>query len=142
MKKTSTLANQIRQHASRNFVQPARHRGDHVVKVVVGDVHRDMKLRERIPAVCSALKSQLFLRENSLTLEQQEGPPSGQSPKVIFTYRLDDARQIAEHTGPDSTEPRFTELRGLAKELFKSLGGGENFVRMERANFETLKGRK
>jgi hypothetical protein len=27
-------------------------------------------------------------------------------------------------------------MRGIAKEIFKSLGGGENFLRWERASFQ------
>jgi hypothetical protein len=33
------------------------------------------------------------------------------------------------------TEIAFLRLRGIAKEVFRSLGGGEAFIRRERENF-------
>jgi len=135
-----TLADQIRRHAREKIVQPARRRGDLVLKVVAGDVHRDLKLHGRVPAVCSALASGKFLEENSLILEGRQGPPSGQSTTVVFTYRLDKKRRDTEREGRSSNEPSFEEMRGIAKEIFKSLGGGENFLRRERASFQPPEG--
>src|ERR1022692_4486523 len=97
--KKLTLADQIRRHAREKIVQPARRRGDLVLKVVAGDVHHDLKLHGRAPAVCSALASRRFLEENSLILEGRQGPPSGQSTTVVFTYRLDQKPRGTEREG-------------------------------------------
>ena len=36
-----------------------------------------------------------------------------------------------------STENPLWQLRGIAKKLFDELGGGENFIRQERLQFDT-----
>lgn len=90
-----------------------------------------MGLSNRVPLVCQALKSDKFLTENHLILEKWEGPPSGMSTTVTFTYRILDAVQ-------PSTQPEewpFQKLRGVAKDVFRSLDGGDEFLRKEREQF-------
>jgi hypothetical protein len=48
---------------------------------------------------------------------------------VTFTYELEDSEKPAG--GIDA----FLALRGIGKEVFASLGGGEAFIRRERAEF-------
>ena len=64
-------------------------------------------------------------------LEKSDSPPSGISTTVVFTYRLTDGRAEAVSDGKDA----FSRLRGTLKEVFQSLGGGEEFIRRERDNF-------
>src|SRR6266851_3318586 len=113
-------ANEIRAFVRDRYVEPARRRGESRVRVTAGDVHRDLRLSNRVPAVCSALKSNKFLKENRLEIEAVEGPPSGQGTTVAMTYRL---------TGSDNRTSeamaRFLKLRGIAKASFGALGGGE-----------------
>jgi len=78
------------------------------------------------------LKSRKFLYENHLVLEKCEGPPSGMSTTVVFTYRLLSDDRKAPTAPP---EWPFLKLRGIAKEAFSSLGGGEAFIQQERARF-------
>ena len=102
------------------------------MRVVAGEVQKAVHLSNRVSLVCQALKSHKFLTENRLRLEKWEGPPSGMSTTVAFTYRvLDDVQQ-------PSAQPEewpFKKLRGVAKEVFRSLGGGEAFLRKEREEF-------
>lgn len=120
----------IRQHARDTYLRPARRRGEKSFSVHVGTVHKVLTLNNRIPLVCAALKSKKFLEENSLRLISKTGPPSGQSTTVTFTY------EILDGNGKDSapTEP-LLGLRGIAKDLFRALGGGEAFIREERKSF-------
>ncbi len=121
----------VRDYARREYIEPARARHQRTVRIVVGEVQKAVGLSNRVPLVCQALKSHKFLTENHLSLEKWEGPPSGTSTTVIFTYRLQDAVQ-------PSTQPAdwpFQKLRGVAKEVFRSLGGGEEFLRKEREQF-------
>jgi hypothetical protein len=76
------------------------------------------------------LKSKRFLEENGLRIIGQTGPPSGQSTTVTFTYELLD-RNTKEGESIDA----LSGIRGIAKELFRKLGGGDSFVRKERSNF-------
>lgn len=120
----------VRQHALREYMTAARRRGDRTFSINVGAVHRALGLNNRVPLVCAALSSRKFLTKNNLRLVSRTGPPSGQSTTVTFTYEFDE----------DSEKPArgidaFLALRGIGKEIFASLGGGEAFLRRERAEF-------
>ena len=129
----TSYADQVRDLARRQYVEPARHRHASTIRIVVGDVQRAAKLTNRVSLVCQALKSHKFLDENRLVLEKSEGPPSGMSTTVAYTYRLlDEGERIM---GPSDSP--FLRLRGIAKEIFESLGGGEAFIRKEREQFDT-----
>jgi hypothetical protein len=128
-----THTDRVREYARREYIDPARSRRQSTVRIVAGEVQKAVRLTNRVPLVCQALKSTKFLTENHLILEKVEGPPSGMSTTVTFTYRIldDGGRQNA-------TEPEgdpFRRLRGVAKEVFRSLGGGEAFLRGEREQF-------
>src|SRR5580704_16854836 len=120
----------VRQHAAEEYLGAARRRGDRTVSINVGTVHRSLALHNRVPLVCAALGSKKFLTENRLRLISKTGPPSGQSTTVTFTYEIEDATR--EKRG--STDP-WLALSGIAKDVFAKLGGGETFIRRERANF-------
>jgi len=119
----------VRRHASDEYLSAARRRGDKTISIRAGTVHRALKLNNRIPLVCAALSSKKFLTENHLRLLSKTGPPSGQSTTVIFTYELEDSEKCAGRIDA------FLALRGIGKELFASLGGGEAYLRRERAEF-------
>jgi hypothetical protein len=91
-----------------------------------------MRLGNRVSVVCHALKSLKFLDENHLVLEQWVGPPSGKSTTVAFTYRL---LRVTDQTPSQEGESPFLRLRGIAKEVFQALGGGEAFIPKEREQF-------
>jgi hypothetical protein len=119
----------VRQHASEQYLAVAHRRGDKTVSINVGTVHRALALNNRVPLVCAALGSKKFLTENHLRLISKTGPPSGQSTTVTFTYELEDSGK------PVGGIDAFLALRGFGKEVFASLGGGEAFIRRERAEF-------
>ena len=124
------LAPIIRDYAIRSYVRPARQRGLKRFSIRAGDVHKQMGFREnRMPAVCSALKTREFLKDNNLRLVSSSGPPSGLSSTVTYTY---------EFVVPDNAPQKdvFDELRGIFKDVFASLGGGEEFIKAERAAWE------
>ena len=84
----------------------------------------------RVPLLCLSLKSKMFLNENALRLISKTGPPSGQNTTVTFTY------EILNSDGKDSASTKsLLELRGIAKDVFRALGGGEAFIREERRSF-------
>jgi len=78
------LAEQIRQFVNQTYIQSARERGDCVVKVRAGDVHREMKLNNRMPAVCGALETNLFNSSFGVELVSREGPKRGASALYEF----------------------------------------------------------
>lgn len=121
----------VRQHASEQYLAAAHRRGDKIVSINVGKVHKALALNNRVPLVCAALGSKKFLTEHGLRILSKTGPPSGQSTTVTFTY------EIVEDTEKPAAEglEAFLALRGIGKEIFASLGGGEAFLRRERAEF-------
>jgi hypothetical protein len=128
----ASLTDQIRDHARRQYIEAARRRRERVVQIVAGDVHKALGLSNRVPVVCNALSSKAFLEDNRIALESREGPPSGLSTTVKFTYRfLGETSQAAK----GSPSP-FFGLRGAAKQVFQALGGGEAFIRAERDQFD------
>lgn len=130
---SNSNADSIRQHAVDKYVSPSRRRRDRTLSINVGGVHKDLGLQNRIPAVCSALTSKKFLMENHLRLISKTGPPSGKSTTVTYTYELVDP-QKDEDKGSDRQDA-WNRLRGALKDVFAELGGGENYLRNERANF-------
>jgi hypothetical protein len=121
-----------RQHASEHYLAAARRRGDKTVSINVGAVHKALILHNRVPLVCAALGSKKFLTENHLKLISKTGPPSGQSTTVTYTYEF--VGREKKDQGVDRQDA-WNRLRGVFKDVFAELGGGENYLRNERANF-------
>jgi hypothetical protein len=120
----------VREYAQREYIEPARKRGEVTVRIVAGDIQKALGLHNRSPQVCSALRSRKLLEDNHLALVKEEGPPGGMSTTMTFTYRLlDDGKERGRKADP------LARFWGIGKEVFESLGGGEAFIRSERENF-------
>ena len=119
----------VRQHAAEQYLAGARRRGDRTVSINVGKVHKALALDNRVPLVCAALGSKKFLTEHGLRIVSKTGPPSGQSTTVTFTY------EIVKSESQKPSEEAWQSLRGIAKDIYASFGGGEAYLRQERANF-------
>ena len=119
----------IRSYFVTEYLIPARRNGKKRFSVRAGDVHGALRLHNRVPAVCQALRSEKLLAENGLRIIEKTGPPSGLSTTVVYTYEIVDERR--------EKQPRFTKLmslRGIAKGMFP--GGGEAYLKKERREFE------
>jgi GTP pyrophosphokinase len=91
-----TAADLIRTFLVRRYVQPAQARGDREVAIRAGDVHREIGLDNRMPAVCSVLDGRIFREANGLELIERSGPPQGAN--AVFRFRLPDAASDANST--------------------------------------------
>jgi hypothetical protein len=120
----------VRQHASEVYLSAARRQRSETFSVNVGEVHKALRLNNRVPLVCAALSSKKFLIENHLRLVSKTGPPSGQSTTVTFTYEI-----IKPESQRATADEAWQSLRGIAKDIYASFGGGEAYLRQERANF-------
>jgi hypothetical protein len=81
------LADEIRAFVVSRYIGPARRNGSIVpeqIKIVSGDVVRELNLQQRVPAVCGALDARKFLDSNGLKLVQRTGPKQG----MTATWRL------------------------------------------------------
>ncbi len=81
-----SLADQIRDFIETRYLAPARKAGHPSVTLNAGDVHRQMRLQSRLPAVCSAMRSHDLLDRNGVTLEKWDGPSQGSKVDVTYTF--------------------------------------------------------
>lgn len=103
------------------------------------DQHRRYcsRIQDNQPGTCGlqrAHKTRRFLESNDLQLIGTDGPPSGQSTTVTYTYEfLESNRSTPEH------DDSWKQLRGTLKDVFAELGGGEAYLRAERGAFYSEK---
>ena len=81
-----TLADEIREFVYQIYIQPARNTGENTVTIRAGDVHEQMSLVDRMPAVCGAIGTNKFENKYSVTLINRRGPTQGAN--VYFTFDL------------------------------------------------------
>lgn len=120
----------VRRHAYDKYIATALRRKEKTLSINVGEVHRALALNNRVPLVCAALGSKKFLNEHGLRILSKTGPPSGQSTTVTFTYEI-----VGSESQKHSADEAWQSLRGLAKDIYASFGGGDAYLRQERANF-------
>ncbi len=139
----------IREHAAEAYVAAARREGRSTFSINAGKVHKDLRLDNLVPSVCNALKSEKFLGVNRLRLVSKTGPPSGKSTSVTYTYEfLDDQTSLGPGAprgsggSPQSRQDAWNRLRGALKDVFAEYGGGEAYLRAERASFRDANERK
>ena len=120
----------VREYVERRYIDDSRKKGVKRFTVNAGEVHRGLGLQNRVPLVCTALQSQKFLDRHGLKLVEKSGPASGLSTKLNLTFEFSD-----EQPRPVGLLDAFLSLRGIARDTFASLGGGENFLRREREQF-------
>lgn len=122
----------IRAYVAQKYVRPARERGEAQFFVAVREVGKHFNKLHKINHVCSALRSEKFLRAHGLRLLATEGPPSGVSTTVVFTFGF--AEAALPSTNSSSTRGLLA-LRGSAREAFAILGGGEQLLAHLRAGW-------
>jgi len=124
-------ADRIRQYARVRYVLSARTRGDRRFSIPVREPIHALNMGRSAPAVCSALRTRKFLKDNSLRLVETAAPKSGQSTTVVYTYEFVDEKPPL----PGGKEDAWARLRGAFKDIFAELGGGEAYLRAERSSF-------
>lgn len=129
----------IRRHAFEKYVLQAQRRKEKLISINVGDIHREMGLSNRVPLVCAALASKKFLSAHGLRIVSKTGPPSGQSTTVTYLYEFVDLRSDVQALDRQASWQR---LRGALKDVFAEYGGGEAYLRAERASFRDADERK
>jgi hypothetical protein len=130
------LNEEVQEHVISAYLDPARKRGETTVRIKAGDVHRDLHWVNRVPSVCTTLGSQKFQRETGLELIAKEGPPSGMGTRAVFTYRVSGRN---ESVGPEHKHGLLDGIYGIAADVFRQLGGSENFIRKEREQLHFIK---
>jgi len=134
-----TLSQEVQHFFQRNYVAPARQRGQATVEVKAGEIHSKLGWSRRVPVVCAALSSRKLQRNVGVRLTGKIGPPSGQSPTVVYRFEIlssaDEQRAAGNKQGSGNG---LMAMYGIAAELYKEVGGGEAFLRAERENFGSI----
>lgn len=125
-----------KKHVIATYVTPARLKGEKTIQVRVGNVLKELGWTNRTPSVFSTLSSQAFQREAGLELIEKRGGPAsgGPSTTVQFVYRV--LGSANEPDAPERVVPNgsgLLELYGILADAYKQLGGGEEYLRRERA---------
>ena len=81
------LADRIRKHVLDTRITPARKRGQTSVRIVAGEIHSEMGLENRMPAVCGALDADKFLSYAKVILVKRSGPRQGATAEWVFELR-------------------------------------------------------
>lgn len=137
----STDANSIRDYLRKQYFEPARRRKETLVTLRAGDIHREMGLRNRVPNVCQVMESRLLEREAGVKVSSKQGPPSGRGTTLTVTYLIDlhgPSAAPKHREGSPVEHPGiglFLKLRGLGAKVFAAHGGGEAWLKRERASF-------
>lgn len=79
-----SLADRIRAFALQHYVRPRLAQSASEIMIRAGDVHSNMRLISRMPAVCAALDSRQFREESGLELFERTGPPQGATATFYF----------------------------------------------------------
>lgn len=82
---TEKLADQIRRYVNEAYIAPARKLGRTETVVVAGDVHKNMRLENRMPAICAALDAQKFQDQFKVVLSRRTGPKQGSTATWCFS---------------------------------------------------------
>src|ERR1035437_9783843 len=126
-------ARTIREYIRNRYLEPARRRRESLVTLRAGDIHRELKLRNRVPNVCQVMESKLLEKEAGVKVSSKQGPPSGRGPTLTVTYTVNRAGAEQTSGGGSAGEPAgdehpgvslFLALRGLGVETFAGAGGG------------------
>jgi hypothetical protein len=125
-------------HVIRNYIEPARLRGEKTVTVRVGKVLKELGWTNRTPSVFSTLSSQPFQREAGVVLLERKGGPAsgGPSTTVQFVYGLNEEGPAGQIEGPGAGNPpsvtSLLNLYGIFADGYRELGGAEAFMKQER----------
>ncbi len=128
----------VQRHILTKYLGPAKARGESVIRIKAGEVHRDLHWVNRVPSVCTTLRSKKFQRETGLELIDKEGPPSGMGTRAVFTYKISSSGQASDVAKPKKS--LLEALYGTQADVYRQLGGGEKFIRSEREQLQFIKG--
>lgn len=84
---TTGTADEIRTYVNRVYIEPARKSSKASVEVVSGEVHTDMGLENRMPAVCAALDARKFEEEYRVITSKRVGPKQSSTVRWFFAIK-------------------------------------------------------
>ena len=100
-------ADRIRGHVRIRYIDPARRGGRSTVTIRAGDVARELDLRNRVPAVCSALGSKLLLEQAGLRMVERKGPRQSTTTEFLYEFVGGHAECRTEAVEESDAAPRL-----------------------------------
>lgn len=82
------LADEIRTFICEEYISHARNEGKKEISIRAGDIHQAMGLSNRMPAVCSALKSKNLREIGQIEIKQIKAPPKGAGANFVATFEI------------------------------------------------------
>lgn len=79
-------ADEVREHVNRVYIEPARRLGRREIVIRASNVHDEMKLENRYPAVCGALDAHKFQEICCVRRIGRDGP--AQSSSVMWRFEI------------------------------------------------------
>lgn len=101
-----SLADQIRDFVDQHYLKPARAEGRRDLRIRAGDVHKAMKLVNRVPVVCSALAAGIFRDHYHVELIARQGPTQGANGVFVFALGTEDQEAPGSKTQQPSSNRR------------------------------------
>ena len=80
------LADMIREYCIQTRILPARQENKELVSIRAGDIHKEMKLTQRMPSICEALQARTFETLANVKRINLAGPKNGAN--CIMTFKL------------------------------------------------------
>ena len=130
-----TITEMTKRHVIVRYVEPARQKGEELLRIRVGNIQKELGWTNRAPSVFSTLSSRPFQKEAGLELIEKSGGPAsgGPSTTVEFVYRILPSSRMSVSTISNIPKgPGLMDLYGIGAEVFKQLGGGEEYLKRER----------
>jgi 5-methylcytosine-specific restriction protein B len=84
--KQRTLSDEIRRYVRSTYITPARMMGERRVSFTAGEIHHGMGLKDRMPAVCSAIDAGKFSEFAKVKLVSRKGKK--QTSTVRWTFDI------------------------------------------------------
>jgi 5-methylcytosine-specific restriction protein B len=85
MKTMESLADKIRSYVNRAVLEPARKAGRSNVSITAADIHKDLRLENRMPAICGALDARKFQEQYRVVLRRRGGPKQSCTSTWLFS---------------------------------------------------------
>jgi hypothetical protein len=122
-----------------SYVIPARQRGQASLEVRAGEIHSKLGWTRRVSLVCAALSSKKLQQKLGVRLTEKSGPPSGQSPTVVFRYQILDHKLLpTSEMGTKTPKRGLLSAYGAAAHLYRQVGGGDAFLHAAREDFGSI----
>ncbi|MFA7587968.1 MAG: AAA family ATPase, partial [Novosphingobium sp.] len=82
-------ADEIRRYVLKNYIKPARLRGDATVTITIGALNNEMGLHMAWPNICQALEGRLFLQLANVPAPAAEGPKQSTTRKLTYSLAME-----------------------------------------------------